>query len=126
MRVDNSSFLLNQGAPMNTAIRIGLGGAALVIVWMLSVSTDAGGAKKSETWKTFLSADAYKELVKRDLDVIDKALGTDDLKAVDRARVSAAMIVGHTLSLKDKVGNPEGVREAAKQLAGLVDEKDKK
>jgi hypothetical protein len=111
---------------MNTALRIGVFASALAIACMLAVSSDAEGEKKAEIWKTFLPGDIYKELVKRDLAVIEKALGSADFKVADRAKVSAAMIVGHTMSLKDKVGNPEGVRAAAVQLQGLIDSKDKK
>ncbi len=111
---------------MKTVIPAGISGAVVVfLIWTLSVSTEAGGDKKADPWRPMLPAKIYKELVKRDLQMIEKALGSDDFAVIDRGKVSAAMIVAHTKSLKEKVGHPEGVRAAAKNLAEILENKSK-
>ena len=89
---------------------------SLAMLWSYS-DTEAGKAKGQ---KLALSSKMYKELISRDLKVIEKSLGTKKLAEVDRARVSAAMIVAYTMNLGDKVGNPEGVRAAALKLSAAL------
>jgi hypothetical protein len=85
-----------------------------------------GGAQGSKAaFKTFLPAEAYKELVARSAKAIDANLASPDEDSLKRAQVHAALIAGYTLSAQAPPGDAAGVRTAALDLATIVTNKAK-
>ena len=107
------------------AHRLVVGVAMVAAVGLL---TGFGGAgEKGKVWKPFLSAEAYKELVKRAAKNAEEALASNpDEAAIKKAQFNALMIAGYTMSTKAApAGELAGTQAAALASAKLAGEKGK-
>jgi hypothetical protein len=94
----------------------------------VSLFSDSGENKSGPRgeWKKFLSANDYKELVRREIKEVEAVLGKDDFETAQRGKVSALMIAAYTLSAKDvDPKSLEKVRSAALKLAAVIGEQGK-
>jgi hypothetical protein len=84
-----------------------------------------GGDEKVSPWKAFLSADVYKELSQRSVQVIEAAAKSDDKNAGSKIENEAAILVGYTLSIADpKSQEASTLRGAALQAARSAHKKE--
>jgi hypothetical protein len=97
-----------------------------VLAAALGFLAGTGGAQGGKpSFKTFLPADAYKELVARAVKSIEENLAAPDEDSLKRAQVQAALVAGYTLSAQQPPGDGAGVQAAALELANIVTDKGK-
>lgn len=100
--------------------------AGLVTAAILLVAGPGRTGDKDSRWKKFLPADAYKELVEREVKILKASLqGKVEEEAINRAKLAAVMIAALALSAEKDVKQSAVVEHAALQLAKLLQEKDK-
>ncbi len=99
--------------------------AVLVVGSVFLLAGPARTGDKDSRWKKFLPGEAYKELVDREVKILQESLkGTPEEKVLNRAKLAAAMIAALSLSA-DKEGKAAAVEQAALKLAKLLHEKGK-
>src|SRR5262249_29161569 len=115
-----------EGARMKRYGRCLLVGLVLVAgVWLAAGRGQAQG-DKGEPWQPILPKDVYKELVKREADIIQEILNEKDVSEarLQRATFGAVLIAALTQSVQD--GNADEVRgtfEAAWRLQEALHKK---
>jgi hypothetical protein len=100
--------------------------AALALGAMFFTAASARTGGKDSRWKKFLPDDAHKELVDREVTILQGALANPDENSIVRARLAAVMIVGLSRSVPDKGKNEFLLVEpVALVMAKLLKEKGK-
>src|SRR5260370_20491446 len=99
--------------------------AVLVVGSVFLLAGPARTGDKDSRWKKFLPGEAYKELVDREVKILQECLkGTPEEKVLDRAKLAAVMIAA--LSLSAEKGVKIAVEhDAGLQIAKLLQDKDK-
>src|SRR6516225_9038867 len=101
--------------------------AGLVAGAMLLLAGPGRTGGKDSRWKNFLPADVYKELLEREVKILQGCLKgkLEEETTLNRAKLAAVMLAALALSAEKDVKQAAAVEHAAFQLAMLLKDKDK-
>jgi hypothetical protein len=99
--------------------------AGLVAGAMLLLAGPGRTGGKDARWKKFLPGNAYKELVDREVLILQGSLNNPDENSLNRAKLATVMIIGLSRSLEMKLKGEASIDPVALAIAKLLNGKGK-